>query len=292
MQSLTRIFTLLPLVLITHTYCADSAQTKHTRKKELSTNTSKNTQQKITTVIFDLPDVLFQQSKTAFAQKVGLGKLTKYALFNWSNPETTCLHALHTISSQESGQPSVPLLLRDKKMPCCIINWQLGQKSHTQAYHELKQQVEMLAQKNHFKNNQEKELVLRMLDVGIDPQHLNDIVKPATAMIELVKELKSRNYKVIILSNLAQEQYDLFHKTYPKITQLFDDIVVSSQVKILKPNKEIYQHLLKTHGLTAQECVYIDNQKDNIESAQQQGMQSISHKNIRATRTSLAKLGV
>jgi len=291
MKSLTSMPTLLPLLLISHIYCADNAQIKHVRKKDISTNAS-DTQQKITTIIFDLPDVVFQQSKTAFAQKVGLGKLTKYTLFNWSNPETTCLHALQTISSQESGQPSVPLLLRDKRMPCCIIDWQLGQKSHTQTYHELKKQVEMLAQNNHFKNNQEKELVLRMLDIGIDPQHLNDIVKPAPVMIDLVKELKSRNYKVMILSNLAQEQNDIFHKTYPQITQLFDDIIVSSQVKILKPNKEIYQHLLNTHGLTAQECVYIDNQKDNIEAAQQQGMQSIWHKNMRATRTSLAKLGV
>jgi HAD superfamily hydrolase (TIGR01509 family) len=282
MQLILSTFRLLPLLLISHIYCAGITQT----------TASENESTKITTIVFDLGGVLFQQSKTAFAQKVGLGKLTKYTLFNWSNPETTCLNALHTISLQESRQPSVPLLLRDKKMPCCIIDWQLGHTSHAHALNELKQQIEMLAQKNHFKNSQEKELVLRMLDVGIDPQHLNDIVKPATAMIELVKELKSRKYKIIILSNLAQEQYDLFHKTYPEITQLFDDIIVSSHVNIIKPNQEIYQHLLDTHKLTAQECVYIDNQDDNIEAAQQKGMRSISHKNLRATRASLEKLGV
>ncbi len=157
---------------------------------------------------------------------------------------------------------------------------------------ELEKHLEILEQKNHFKSSQEKELVQRILDISIDPQHLNDIVKPTAAMIELVKELKNRNYKLLVLSNLAQEQYDLLQTKYPDITGLFDDIIVSARVKMLKPNKEIYLHLLDTHKLTAQECVFIDNQKENIEGAQQHGIHGIWHKNIRTTRISLEKLGV
>jgi len=286
MQALTSVLKLMPLLLISHIYCASITHIPH--KKNLASNSPK----KITTVIFDAGGVLFQESRSAFIKKVGLGKLTKYAVFNWSNPETTVLNTLHAISSQESKQPTIPLLLREKKMPCCIINWQLGHKSHLQTHNKLKKQIDRLAQKNHFKNSQEKELVLRMLEIGIDPQHLNDIVKPVTGMIELVKDLKARKYKLIILANLAQEQYDLLHKIYPEITQLFDDIIFSAHVNILKPNQEIYQHLLDTHKLIAQECVLVDSLKEHTAAAEQKGMHSIWHKNIRATRTSLAKLGV
>jgi len=288
MQVLTSALKVMPLLLINYTYCADNAQTISTSQKK----PIMHAQKKITTVIFDLDGVLFQRNKTAFAQKVGLGKITKYTLLNWANPETTCLNTLHTISCQESNQPHIPLIHRGKKMPCCIIDWQLGHKSHTQVRNELEKHLEALDQKNHFKNSQEKELVQRMLDVSIDPQYLNDIVKPTTAMIELAKELKNRNYKLIILSNLAQEQYDLFQKTYPEITQLFDDIIISAQVKMLKPNNEIYQHLLDRHTLTAQECIFIDNQKENVDGAQQKGIHGIWHKNMRTTRMSLEKLGV
>ncbi len=288
MHVFTGVLKLLPLLLINYTYCANIAPTPCTSKKEHILSNPK----KITTVIFDLDGVLFQHNKTAFAQKVGIGKITKYTLLTWANPETTCLNTLHTISSQESAQPNIPLIHRGKKMPCCIVDWQLGHSSHTQVRNELEKQIEILEQKNHFKNNQEKELVQRILDISIDPQHLNEIVKPTTAMVDLAKELKNRNYKLIILSNLAHEHYTILQKTYPEITGLFDDIIVSARVKMLKPNKEIYQHVLDKHALTAHECICIDNQKENIESAQQKGMHGIWHKNIRTTRTALEKLGV
>src|SRR3989442_9840406 len=102
----TRVLKLLPLLLINYIYCTDIALTPY--KKNLTSNTP----HKITTVIFDIGGVLFQENRSVFIKKVGLGKLTKYALFNWSNPETICLNTLHTISSQESAQPVIPLLLR------------------------------------------------------------------------------------------------------------------------------------------------------------------------------------
>jgi HAD superfamily hydrolase (TIGR01509 family) len=278
MQRIKTGFVVLSLSLIHAIYCTN--------------NTQKPDEQKVTTVIFDVGGVLFQESKSTIIKKIGFGKLTTYALFNWTNPETTCLNTLNAISSQESKQPNIPLMLRGTKMPCCIIDWQLGRKSHLETRNILKRKIDKLDQKNFFKNSQEKELVLSMLEVSIDPLHLADIMQPVTSTVELAKQLKARNYKLIILANMAQEQYDLLTKTYPEITQLFDDIIVSSRVNLLKPHKEIYQHVLDSHRLKPQECVLIDSLKEHVQAAQQKGIRSILHKNIKTTRTSLAKLGV
>lgn len=280
MHTSKKIFTLLLLLLINHICYTDINQKNNDES------------QKVTTVIFDVGGVLFLESRSVIVKKIGLGKLTKYAVFNWTNPETTVLNTLDTISSQDTNQPAIPLILREKRMPCCIVDWQLGRKSHVETRNELQKQVDALAEKNYFRNNQEKELVSRMFEVGIDPHHLADIMKPVTGMVDLAKDLKARNYKLIILANMSQEQFDLFNKNYPEITQLFDDIIISSRVNILKPNKEIYEHLLDKNKLKPQECVLVDSLKEHTDAAQQKGIRSILHKNVRATRTSLARLGV
>jgi HAD superfamily hydrolase (TIGR01509 family) len=277
MQRITKLILCVFIATVQNLYCHDTPIDAH---------------KKITTIIFDLDDVLFQHNKTAFAHKIGIGKVTKYTLLNWTTPDTTCLNALDAISAQEPNQPAIPLIHRDKKMPCCIVDWQLGNKSQVQARAQLHTQIEQLGAKKYFKNVKEKDLIQRILDISMDPHYLNDIVKPATAMIELAKELKARNYRLIILSNLAQEQYELLHKHHPNITRLFDDIIVSSQIKLLKPSVQMYEHLLDKHKLQADECVCVEAQKESVQAAQQKGITGIVHKNARTTRAALEKLGV
>ena len=54
----------------------------------------------------------------------------------------------------------------------------------------------------------------------------------------------------------------------------FDGIVVSSDIHIVKPDIRIYEYLLETYHLKAEECLFIDDRADNIEGAQRVGMQA------------------
>ena len=58
-------------------------------------------------------------------------------------------------------------------------------------------------------------------------------------MIKLLKILKKNNYKLFILSN-AQESFTLPELKKLKIYKYFDQIAISSNYKIKKPNKEFY----------------------------------------------------
>lgn len=242
-------------------------------------------------IIFDLDGVLFKENKPAFIKKVGLGDLAKYTLRTWSTPEGICLDTLDCISKQEQ-QPDIPLLHRGRAMPQVIIDWQLGQKTHTQVRTELAQHIDALAQKKHFKNDQDKDLTKRILDISLNPEHLAEIIAPVPAMVQLAKQLKQKGYKLYLLSNLAKEHYDILREKHPEIAKLFDGIVISAHVKILKPHKRIYEHILTQYQLKPQECIFIDNQQENVDAAQNCGIDSIVHKTVSQTKTNLNKLGV
>lgn len=62
-------------------------------------------------------------------------------------------------------------------------------------------------------------------------------------------------------------QYNLEH--------LFDVIVISSNVQMVKPDTEIYLHTLKQLDADPETTLYIDDTADNIHAAKQLGMRAV-----------------
>ena len=54
-----------------------------------------------------------------------------------------------------------------------------------------------------------------------------------------------------------------------------DNIVVSSFVKLAKPEPEIFKLLISKYNLKPEECVFIDDRKDNVDAAIKLGMSGI-----------------
>lgn len=96
-----------------------------------------------------------------------------------------------------------------------------------------------------------------------------------TKMQDYAQELKKQGYKLFVLSNTAASYYDLAEKGYLPIDEILDGKVLSYEVEMVKPDVAIYQYLLDKYGLEAQNCVFLDDIKGNIEAAQSLGMQGI-----------------
>ena len=96
-----------------------------------------------------------------------------------------------------------------------------------------------------------------------------------TKMQDYAWELKNQGYKLFVLSNTAASYYDLVKKGYLPIDEILDGKVLSYEVEMVKPDVAIYQYLLDKYGLEAQNCVFLDDIKGNIEAAQSLGMQGI-----------------
>ncbi len=95
---------------------------------------------------------------------------------------------------------------------------------------------------------------------------------PINGSLQIVKELKAAGYKLYLLSN-AGVQFHTYSKNF-EVFKYFDALDISADMKIVKPNKDIYLTLLKKHGLEASECLFIDDLEKNTQGAAAVGINS------------------
>ncbi|MCC8126042.1 MAG: HAD family phosphatase [Clostridiales bacterium] len=94
---------------------------------------------------------------------------------------------------------------------------------------------------------------------------------PMAEMEPLIRQLKARGYRLYICSNASSRLLDCYEKVIPAI-ECFDGILFSAEVKCIKPQKEIYQHLFERFNLDPSECFFIDDLQLNIDGARVCGM--------------------
>lgn len=116
-------------------------------------------------------------------------------------------------------------------------------------------------------------------------------ILPIPGMAELVRELKDKGYGIYLLSNASYRQ----HEYWPDIpcSDLFDGTVISADIKLVKPQPEIYLYTLNHFGLKSDECVFIDDTPINAEASEYCGMPAIVfHGDCRRLRRELREMGV
>lgn len=98
-------------------------------------------------------------------------------------------------------------------------------------------------------------------------------VKINKTLVAFVEELKSKGYLIACLSNGTQEwTLDLIKRH--NLDRLFDHIVLSGDLGIIKPDAEIYEHTLDKLEVKASEAVFIDDRPSNVEAAEDLGIRS------------------
>lgn len=114
------------------------------------------------------------------------------------------------------------------------------------------------------------------------PEHLGPYVErmvshwweyplsPVPGMAELVEELKGAGYGIYLLSNASLRLPEYFGKVPG--SQYFDGKIVSAHLKLLKPEREIYEALFRTWNLKPEECFFVDDSNVNVEGGRRCGM--------------------
>lgn len=100
------------------------------------------------------------------------------------------------------------------------------------------------------------------------------IIETIDGTIEITRELKKAGCKLYLLSNFSAEKFSLMPERY-NFLQLFDDIIISGEHKLIKPDPAIYHLTLKRINREANECLFIDDSIHNIETARTLGFQTI-----------------
>lgn len=92
-------------------------------------------------------------------------------------------------------------------------------------------------------------------------------------MIDLVRRLHGR-YKVGLLSNIGRGVMDGLIPPDEQ-RELFDAVILSSDVAVTKPEPAIYELMAQQLGCEPEDCVMIDDLPVNIDGANRAGMEGI-----------------
>ncbi len=96
---------------------------------------------------------------------------------------------------------------------------------------------------------------------------------------EFLKELKKRNFKIYILSNLSRESYEYIKKY--DFWQKVDGSIFSFEEKMCKPERKIYEILIQKYSLIPEETIFVDDMKENIDVAESLKMHGIVFQNLK-----------
>jgi|SRR5579871_2424454 len=247
---------------------------------------------KKTALLFDITGVLFWDSRLRFIRALGVRSVLYYLLTHRTNPLRVCLNLLHRMSTCEK-QTLTPISYKNTPLPDCISAWQHGHITSTELLQQILLYIEQAEQEGFFKSKLEKRMVTGIMSLLLDAEQLLKLAKPNIRLIRLIKKIKSQGkHKLIIVSNLAHETFDLLAKTYPELLELFEGVVISAHIGMVKPNTAIYEHVLNHYELEAQHCLFIDDQEDNILAAQTMGINGIIYRRFRPLKQQLRQFGI
>lgn len=113
---------------------------------------------------------------------------------------------------------------------------------------------------------------------------------PNLGMLDLLKSLASK-YQVVLLSNLNTDMKRVIIKRL-KINKYFKHMIFSNDINMLKPDPAIYHFTLNKLDLSAQETLFIDDDKKNIRSAKKLGIKTILFTSEEKCRAELKRLKI
>ena len=113
---------------------------------------------------------------------------------------------------------------------------------------------------------------------------------PIRGTLQLIRAVKQAGNRLYVLSNMQLPAISHLEQTHD-IWGLFDGVVISSRIRMVKPDREIYEHLLSEYRLQAADTVFIDDMAENRRAAAKLGIRTIAFVDAQQCREDLVKLG-
>lgn len=103
---------------------------------------------------------------------------------------------------------------------------------------------------------------------------VGECVKRRDWAIPMIDDLKAKGYRVLYLSNFSGHVMGSNPGALDFVPHM-DGGIFSCDVKVIKPSSEIYTRLIEKYSLVPEECIFIDDHRDNIAMARKCGMKGI-----------------
>jgi epoxide hydrolase-like predicted phosphatase len=123
-----------------------------------------------------------------------------------------------------------------------------------------------------------------------DPVHLIDSMfagmQPDTLMVGAVKDLRAAG----VLTGLISNSWSTAHYDRRLLAELFDTAVISGEVHMHKPKPEIYRLAAERLEVATEQCIFVDDLRENCEGAEAVGMTAVRHRDAPETIARLTEL--
>ena len=99
-------------------------------------------------------------------------------------------------------------------------------------------------------------------------------VLPFNYSKNMIKSLKEKGYNIYLLSNFGEVPFNLAKERFD-FMEYVDGGIISYEVKMIKPEPLIYKAILEKYNLVASECVFLDDNANNIKEAKSQAFNTV-----------------
>ena len=124
-----------------------------------------------------------------------------------------------------------------------------------------------------------------------DTYWMDSITGTNEETIEIARKLKRSGWTLYLLSNFSMEKFQLIRHRYGFL-DIFDNLIISGEHKLIKPDPAIFKFTLKKIHRTAEECLFIDDSLPNIETARSLGIQTIHYQSPTQLNNELSRLNI
>jgi putative hydrolase of the HAD superfamily len=134
------------------------------------------------------------------------------------------------------------------------------------------------AQRGEIEIEEHFEIVLKALNLDVDELETFQARfwggdETDHELVDFIRGLQEK-YKTALLSNAFSDLRHYLTHVW-KINDAFDQLVISAEVNMVKPELEIYRFTLDQVGVEPAEAVFVDDFKSNVEGARQAGLTAI-----------------
>jgi glucose-1-phosphatase len=119
----------------------------------------------------------------------------------------------------------------------------------------------------------------------------SSIFLPETLIPDAMLESLSRRYRMLLLSNTNAIHFSMIRERYPFIRH-FDDLVLSHEVKAMKPSPVIYREAIARAGCAAEECFFTDDIAAYVEGARKEGIDAVQFVSLEKLQEDLRSRGI
>jgi putative hydrolase of the HAD superfamily len=129
----------------------------------------------------------------------------------------------------------------------------------------------------------------RILDLRVDYDEFCRIwscIFTETLIPESMIEGLAARYRLLLLSNTNAIHFEMIHRKYPLLRH-FHDLVLSYEVKAMKPDPAIYRAVLERAGCRPEECFYTDDIVEYVEGARRMGIDAVQFRGAEALQEEL-----